>query len=98
MLSLRGGLRGLHGARTVLCEKFGARMHATGHDRAAIRGTMREMEHLRGGLGGVAPMHLNVDSRVIHGFRWVPCDDLFEHEAVREDKADALKVYIDTQA
>ena len=42
-------------------------------------------------------MHLNVDSRVLHGFRWVACDDLREHEEVRTDKASALQAYLDTQ-
>jgi len=44
----------------------------------------------------MAPMHLNVDSRILHGFRWVPCSDLLEHEDVRTDKADALLAYVDT--
>uniref|UniRef100_A0A7S4AYI9 ParB/Sulfiredoxin domain-containing protein n=1 Tax=Chrysotila carterae TaxID=13221 RepID=A0A7S4AYI9_CHRCT len=56
-----------------------------------------EMEHVRGGLGGLAPMHLNVDSRLIHGFRWVESSELVQHEEVRSDKSDALRNYLSTQ-
>lgn len=65
--------------------------------RTELKGHLPEMEHLRGGLGGLAPMHLNVDSRIIHGFRWANVGDLLEHEEVRDDKASALKQYIEIQ-
>ena len=42
-------------------------------------------------------MHLNVDSRIVHGFRWVACGDLMVHEEVRLDKASALEHYLETQ-
>ena len=68
-----------------------------GLERTELRGALPEQDHLRGGLGGVAPMHLNVDSRIVHGFRWVACGELVEHEAVRLDKASALEKYLETQ-
>ena len=66
-------------------------------ERSPLSGELPEMDHMRGGLGGVAPIHLNVDSRIVHGFRWVSVDDLLEHEEVRVDKASALSEYIATQ-
>ena len=66
-----------------------------GKERFELRGTLREMEHLRGGLGGNAPMHLNIDSRLVHGFRWVKIEDLLPHELVRPVAANALKEYLE---
>lgn len=64
--------------------------------RTELRGSPAEMDHLRGGLGGLAPIHLNVDSRIIHGFRWVDVDDLLVHEEVRPVAASALLSYLET--
>jgi hypothetical protein len=65
--------------------------------RSELRGALPEMEHLRGGLGGLAPVHLNIDSRIIHGFRWVATELLLEHEDVRMEKVSSLQQYIDMQ-
>ena len=64
--------------------------------RFELKGALGEMEHLRGGLGGMAPMHVNIDSRIIHGFRWVPARDLLVHEEVRPVAASALKAYLES--
>lgn len=60
-----------------------------------ITGILMENESLRGGMGGIASIHMNVDSRIIHGFRWVPTMDLLTHEEVRTDRQSALKSYIE---
>lgn len=65
-------------------------------DRFELRGELKEMEHLRGGLGGLAPMHVNIDSRVIHGFRWVQVEDLLAHEHIKGHAASALREYLET--
>ena len=64
-------------------------------ERTELRGALVEMEHLRGGLGGIAPMHVNIDSRVLHGFRWVETGQLKAHEEVRPVAASALQAYLD---
>lgn len=84
-------------ARLILLPRIPKRSICVGVERTELRGALREQEHLRGGLGGVAPMHLNVDSRIVHGFRWVACGELMEHEEVRLDKASALELYLHTQ-
>jgi len=64
----------------------------TTHD--PIIGVLNEQEDKRGGLGGVAPIHLNVDSRIVHGFRWIPTQDMMHHEEVRLDRSSALLSYL----
>eukprot|EP00658_Telonema_sp_P-2_P075813 TRINITY_DN6558_c0_g1_i4.p1 TRINITY_DN6558_c0_g1~~TRINITY_DN6558_c0_g1_i4.p1 ORF type:complete len:194 (+),score=40.13 TRINITY_DN6558_c0_g1_i4:117-698(+) len=57
---------------------------------------MKERDETRGGLGGVAPIHLNIDSRILHGFRWIPTEDLLHHEKVRTERSKALMDYLDS--
>lgn len=61
-----------------------------------IYGMLPENENLRGGMGGIAVTHMNVDSRIIHGFRWVHTQDLLPHEEVRTDRQSALRAYIES--
>eukprot|EP00658_Telonema_sp_P-2_P014393 TRINITY_DN15471_c0_g1_i2.p1 TRINITY_DN15471_c0_g1~~TRINITY_DN15471_c0_g1_i2.p1 ORF type:complete len:198 (+),score=46.52 TRINITY_DN15471_c0_g1_i2:253-846(+) len=68
------------------------RLSSTEHEE--ILGVLREADSTRGGLGGVAPVHLNVDSRIVHGFRWVHNEELLHHEKVRSERSDSLMSYL----
>lgn len=94
---MQGAVRHRSEAASAAPKSFAADVQSPPFERTDLRGQLPEMEHLRGGLGGLAPIHLNVDSRIVHGFRWVSCESLYRHEQVRPEKASALQGYLDTQ-
>lgn len=62
----------------------------------SLVGPLPVMDHARGGLSGWAPVHLFVDSRIVHGFRWLPVRSLLPHEDfIHERQADLLR-YIES--
>jgi len=38
-------------------------------DAAPLTGALPLIPGIRGGLSGIAPIHLDIDSRLVHGFR-----------------------------
>ena len=45
--------------------------------------------------GSVQPIHLQVDSRIVHGFRWVPVSQLLPHEKFIDKRHAALLDHIE---
>ena len=84
-------------ARTLLRGHAGAPVrHIQSSFGEGIQGPLPILPHARGALGGWAPLHLHVDSRIVHGFSWVPVSTLKAHEQFIEERQSELMKYVES--
>ena len=92
-MSMAGARRG---ARTLLHARGAHVRHIQSSFGESIQGPLPVLPHARGALSGWAPVHLHVDSRIVHGFSWVPVSSLVAHEQFIQERQSELLKYVES--